>query len=1001
MATENFSKLEQIVSELYGPNCKPETKEFCNSIENFYLSNPSKFQELFQCLSKTEVPFFKFWLMDVLRSLIEKKYNSMTVETKNNFRKSLLEIFASNNSQNIFKESYLINRFGLLFNNFIFFDFPENNNTIFNDMLNNIYNTADLNQKLTKLNLLLQIFNSFNDEFIQSRHTYTDIQITRSNIIKDFLRINTIQNLLIVIKQILENEEYIKNEEIVKKSLVIISQLIDWVPIEFFIDVLKIMINNLIKKYKYFKECVDILRSTVKKGMEPKDKRNILDGMNINVLLNNIITHSKKIDNSTLQKIADVVNLIGNFIVENFEYTKLLINQNNSSGNDEIMNSFNWSCNELRYYFYFIKEICLYNKNINYEEMLTLCDSLEQVVNYLKSNDIILQKNDYVMQAFKEIFKLMEKIIKIPESEYSLDEDLSQCYDEPFFGLRKEIADIYRKIYNINAVRDFVINSVLENLYNILKINSNINIENINKYDIEFCLYLIDIIQMAFHSNDLKNNEYNKEGKLNKIINILFTFPFTKIKNADFIVWNYYETLNKGLNNFIMDQHIIENLIKLYLSEQGVFYDGKISTNVKIIGNFDKFLSKIKRNLSKNKINIDNLNISNIIRDSINKIIISIKTSKNFELLKNFSVLFHAFGVMISIEENLNNKKNAYSEGLKLFINMINEFNVFEKVNSGKNQELFGLIIDCLIQFVQAAGNQIKNDVLKELFINFFNVFISEYCIKIVNNKNINLLMKYIYLMQRILILLGKESLPYLEYFFNNYSNNTNIISENLKLIQNSVNLLKKDSKSLVKKTFNTPYKYILNLAIPKDNISEENKIIFGIFIDFIKTFNCICLEIPEVFFENGGIDGLPFVDLIKYVLNVGSKLTESLQRRTSIKSINNIVKYFNTNKNLFENQNFFKDLVFNILDGLFIIYSKREKNNIIDNSSAVELAQCNVYLSVFNNIYMEYLMKYLNQVEINQFVDTIKKIDLKKLKPSEELLNAFDYFSMKVMKKG
>ena len=45
--------------------------------------------------------------------------------------------------------------------------------------------------------------------------------------------------------------------------------------------------------------------------------------------------------------------------------------------------------------------------------------------------------------------------------------------------------------------------------------------------------------------------------------------------------------------------------------------------------------------------------------------------------------------------------------------------------------------------------------------------------------------------------------------------------------------------------------------------------------------------------------------------------------------------------------------------------------------------------------------MKYLNQAEINQFVDTIKKIDLKKLKPSEELLNAFDYFSMKVMKKG
>ena len=49
----------------------------------------------------------------------------------------------------------------------------------------------------------------------------------------------------------------------------------------------------------------------------------------------------------------------------------------------------------------------------------------------------------------------------------------------------------------------------------------------------------------------------------------------------------------------------------------------------------------------------------------------------------------------------------------------------------------------------------------------------------------------------------------------------------------------------------------------------------------------------------------------------------------------------------------------------------------------------------------MEYLMKYLNQLEINQFVEIVKKIDFKKLKPTEELLKSFDYISMKVMKKG
>ena len=43
----------------------------------------------------------------------------------------------------------------------------------------------------------------------------------------------------------------------------------------------------------------------------------------------------------------------------------------------------------------------------------------------------------------------------------------------------------------------------------------------------------------------------------------------------------------------------IEHIIKLYLSEQGIFYNGKDFYKSKIVNYFDRFLSKIKKNLGK------------------------------------------------------------------------------------------------------------------------------------------------------------------------------------------------------------------------------------------------------------------------------------------------------------------------------------------------------------------------------------------------------------------
>ena len=112
------------------------------------------------------------------------------------------------------------------------------------------------------------------------------------------------------------------------------------------------------------------------------------------------------------------------------------------------------------------------------------------------------------MDSLKEIINVIEKIMRIPENEFTFDEDLSELKnDEEFFKLRNDLSNIYKNIYNINILKEYIIDSLLNNLTFLLKINNEqninaININSLNKYDIEFCLHLINTIQENFKSND-------------------------------------------------------------------------------------------------------------------------------------------------------------------------------------------------------------------------------------------------------------------------------------------------------------------------------------------------------------------------------------------------------------------------------------------------------------------------------------------------------------------
>ena len=390
--------------------------------------------------------------------------------------------------------------------------------------------------------------------------------------------------------------------------------------------------------------------------------------------------------------------------------------------------------------------------------------------------------------------------------------------------------------------------------------------------------------------------------------------------------------------------------------------------------------------------NFNFINIANTVKEYLYKLIIAIKNSKNFQMLKNYNLLFHSYGLILSLEKSSNNKKILYEDALKLLTNIVNELNTN---NFQLNQAICEVILDCVIQFIQAIQNKNKKstDENKDIFINFFDNFIGSYCINIIDAKNNSLLLKYISFMQRVLILLGVNSLKYLEYFFlSDNCLNLNILTDILKLEQNIITLLKKESKILVKKTFNNFYNIVQQFNFPNDNISDENKNIINIFLEFVKTFGIITFEIPEVFFENEGVDNLLFLDLINFILTTGNKFLEDNQRRAVVRGIKYLCSYFNKNKTFFETQQNFSEIINIILNNLFLVYKKNDRKNVIDMSNTVEIASCHLLLIDFGILYYNYLAKYLKQNEIEQFVNLIKNVDYKKLKTSDELLNAFDH---------
>ena len=963
-----LQKLENIIFKLYEPNPSEEIKNYCNNIKNHYLLNLNNFYELFNCLSLSVNKYFQFFIIDILIEIIETKYNELTSDLKSKFLSLILETIA-NHIEKLYTEKFIANKFCYMIIHFLIYDFPQNNNNFFKSIHQDILNTSDNNKKILKLTIYLDIFLIFDDELVKYKHANTEFLANKSTIIKEYMRNNEIKDVLDLLFMILSNEEILK-ENVIKKCIKVVSELIDWVLISSFGNIMQLILNKYINNLNYIDEIIQCLTAIIKKGMEPQLKIEIIQNIKINNIIENYL-NLNKLNTITLEFLAGLINETGNILLEVYANIKTV--QNNKNADEQFIKLLNNANEELYFIFNYINKVMLYNNIINYKESLVFIDFLTGIVSYLKSYDyLIFNNNEKLFNSFKDLYNCIENSLLIPQNEYDIKEDLSKEKEDEYFEYRKEFAILFYNIFQINSIKDYILNKLIEKINNI-KNNKN------NLYEIELVLYLIGLIQPSI-------SKLNNEKSL-FVYETLMKFDFISV-DSDYIKIIYFETINKIFTSLPNDFNTIDRLIRIFLSENGILYNKQININLKIINNFDVFLTKIKGKINKN-FNIEEyyFSVFNYLQNIID---VAIK-NKNFVLISQYQILFHCLGVFLILIFNYNSDKNYCKNNLE---NLLKLYMKIPLNFDNNNLEIFVENLKILIQILKNFTFEIKDENIINLFKDFFNNFIQNICDNNLKTKNKNCLINFINILQSLIIFLGTNSMQYIEYFFFNNFITNEIFEESIKLAQNIINYLDKNSKNFVQKIFFNFYNFVINLNLPSDMISDINRTILNIYADFIKFIQNISLKIPEILFELNGID---IFTLINFLIKTSVNIIDIVTRRKIIKSLSTFCKYLNVNNNKFLNE--FKDLnnLLNIiLNGTFDVYVKLNLNDPLDSSTMVEICLCHYYLSVFNNFYTNFLFQFFNKEQTETFYNILYSIDPKKIVIPQNLKDGFNFICKK-----
>lgn len=912
----SLEELEKLTEKLYGPLQDPGLINYSNMLKENFISNFASFQQLFQFFIDSKSQHCLFWLLDLLTSMINSQYKYFPDDYKAKFRELIVFIFESH-IQKVFIANFIETKFCVLLINWLKHDYPENWSSFFKDIITMIFNTTDENLKRLKVSLLIDLLLTFDDELIKFRHTYTDYEVTRSTIIKDYMRLEAVNECVFVINELMKNESHFP-KKLIKNSIKVISLLIDWNLLSIFEESVRMITNVLINNREYENESLEVLNAIIQKGMELNQKLELIKYLNLNEIIGNFLKNPGKLNENSLFHICEIVGNIGNLLIECFEMVKGVtkgeqVIPNNNSNPQEL---FNYVSELTNYILYYSVNIINFAYKIEIKTALHLCDFISTLTTYLKTNTFIAENFQDIL---KSLVSTIQNLLIIPSGEYDVKSTvLLNKDDDDFFGFRKEYTVLFYNFFHVAPLKLFILDSINQRLEKVSQVISGGNYQIEFLYEVELSLHLVSSFQTAVLNTDIQNT--NLSDQFNKLLYYLFNIPFGNV-DSDLILIIYYETVYKYIQYIIGNENILIYVCRMYLSKQGVLHPNPI-VGSRICNSFEKFVDKVKSQIGK-------LDVIYEISDTLKNFLIYLCVeNKNFHLITDYNVLFKTLGQTI-LQKHFNEDKRQlmYKEALALFDSIINNF--------GLDTEKFIEVSRCITNFIKNIGFEL-NPVSKIIFIDYFNNFINNIYLKFPKHSKVDYAMLTI--IQRLITLLGKDSLSYVEYFIQEqvkYPENE-MYEDYCKLLQNSTQLLKKESKPLVQNCLFYFYNTIKSIELPKTDISEIEKNVLSIYSNFAKLLTNITNDIVEVFFENGGIKNLDIEELFKFLTYIACEVIDPNIRRSIVKSLKaivlQIIKMVTSN---FANDERYNQLLMNyveiILSGSFQVYSKLNVNDPYD----------------------------------------------------------------------
>jgi len=361
----NLADVENLTDKLYGNQPDASLMQYAGALKENYLNNPGGFVDLFSFVINSNKQHCLFWSLDLLSSLVNSRYETFSEEMKMKFRETLI-FLVENQLEKIFSANFIVNKFSVLFINWLKHDYPENWPSLFKDLINSMVNTEDQNVRMLKASLLIEILHTFDDELIKFRHTYSDYEGFRSTKIKDYMRLEAVGDCVYVINQLMTNEAHFP-KKLIKNCIRVVAELVDWNNLNLFADSVKIITENLIGQQNYLCESLEVMNAILSKGMEPMQKLEVVKYLNINEIIDNLFKDGKNINSDSLIRICEIVATIGNFTVEAFEMVKSITKgelqvENNSYSPTEL---FNHVCELANYSLFNAMRILKYSLNID------------------------------------------------------------------------------------------------------------------------------------------------------------------------------------------------------------------------------------------------------------------------------------------------------------------------------------------------------------------------------------------------------------------------------------------------------------------------------------------------------------------------------------------------------------------------------------------------------------------------------------------------------------